>query len=42
MPLLLLQLVFIILKVTETINWSWWVVLIPLMLLAIYQFFDNL
>lgn len=27
--LTILQIVFIVLKITNTIDWSWWVVLIP-------------
>ena len=32
--LFVLQIIFVILKLTETIDWSWWVVLIPLLTFA--------
>lgn len=31
-----LQVVLIILKVTHTVNWSWWVVLIPFWYTLVY------
>ncbi len=36
-PLLLLVIAFVVLKVTETVDWSWWWVLSPLILgVALY------
>ena len=33
--LTILQIVFIVLKLTSTIDWSWWVVLIPAYILVL-------
>ena len=37
----IVQLVFIILKVTDTIDWSWWVVLIPLWIAIFSHIFGS-
>ena len=31
-----LQIVFIVLKLTDMVNWSWWIVLIPLWWTLVY------
>jgi hypothetical protein len=33
--LTILTLIFLILKLTEVINWSWWVVLLPMYLIPV-------
>jgi hypothetical protein len=38
MPLILLTIVFVVFKVTDTIGWSWWWVLAPLLLLAVLRY----
>ena len=37
--IILLQVLFIGLKLTNKINWSWWLVLLPLILYCILYFF---